>query len=108
MKTLREAILKEALFSRKNLKSNPFVLTKDDLNGDIKDFPMGVVVRMMEEQELQGNKPDVRVFQDDILSGFDWDKTEAGFDFWSKVLLSRKFELFFKGYPEYENYNIYK
>lgn len=28
---------------------NPFDLTEEDLNGDIEDFPVGVIVRMMEE-----------------------------------------------------------
>ena len=103
--------LKEALFSRKNISSNPFGLTKDDLIGKIECFPIGVVVRMLEEQELQGNKPDVRVFQDSVSSdgkhgGFDWEETYEDWNFWTKVLLGRKFELFFEIYPEYEMYNL--
>ena len=98
--------LSEALFSRKNIKSNPFGLTKDDLIGDLKGFPMGVVVRMLEEQELQGNDVDVKVFQEDcmiIYRGFDWDKTEAGYNFWEDVIDYKDFNLFFKKYPEYKS-----
>lgn len=78
-----------ALFSRKNLKSNPFGLTEDDLKGDLEGFPMGVVVRMLEEQEIQGNKPDVKVFQrikmaDKNECGFSWMNTEIGHIFWKR------------------------
>ena len=99
-----------ALFSRKNIKSNPYGLTKDDLKEDIEDFPMGVVVRMLEEQEEQEQKPDVNVFQRKYSTikgdgGFNWRETEASEEFWSNVLFSRKFDLFFKRYPEYARYN---
>ena len=99
-----------ALFSRKNIKSNPYGLTKDDLKEDIEDFPMGVVVRMMEEQELQGNEPDVKVFQRSKIAcrcngGFDFDSSIDGFEFWSQVNNKRNLKLFFKRYPEYARYN---
>ena len=42
---------------------NPFGITEKDLTGDIKYFPMGIAVRMLEEQQMQGNTPDVTVFQ---------------------------------------------
>ena len=105
--------LKESLFNKKNLengKVNKYGITEKDIIGDIKGYPIGIVIRMMEEQEEQGNKPDVKVFQEDIGFGkkagaFDWDETEAGFNFWSDVLLEEDFDLFFKEYPEYEQYN---
>ena len=104
-----------ALFSKKNIKSNPYGIREDDLKGDIEGFPLGVVVRMMEEQESQGNEPDVSVFQRFSYSeakagGFDWNKTEAGQNFWKKVvdvfLKDCDFDLFFKRYPEYARYNL--
>lgn len=103
-----------ALFSRKNIKnikSNPFGLTEDDLKGSIKDFPMGVVVRMLEEQELQGNKPNVEVFQQSYSSnkrygGFDWDETKDRSIFWFGVIEDEDFSMFFKKYPKYEKYNL--
>lgn len=96
-----------ALFSKKNLKRViPFGLTEKDLIGEIKDFPMGVVVRMVEEQEAQDNKPDVKVFQNDIntgkdIGGFKWRDTEAGYGFWSDVINFHNFERFFKKYSSY-------
>ena len=112
MKTLREAILKESLFSKKNLdkNSNQYGITKDDMIDDLEGFPVGVVVRMMEEQERQGNKPNVKAFQDDWSldvnkGGFDWTETEYGWDFWNLVIDYRDFNLFFDEYPEYKKYN---
>lgn len=101
--------LKEALFSRRNLNSNPYGLTKDDLKGGIKDFPMGVVVRMMEEQEKQYKRSDIEAFQEHvtrIVGGFDWEGTCEGWDFWAEVINNKDFDLFFKEYPEYARYNI--
>lgn len=97
-----------------NLKNLlPFGLTKGDLSGKLAGFPMGVVVRMMEEQQKQGNEPDVSVFQergydltDSIHGGFDWIVTEGGQCFWEDVLRDRKFNVFFEIYPEYEKYNL--
>lgn len=104
-----------ALFSRKNIKSNPYGLTKDDLKGELQCFPMGVVVRMMEEQELQGNKSDVTAFQSDVYmdveeGGFYWCDTEAGEEFWDCVIdhniKNCDFKLFFEKYPDYARYNL--
>ena len=109
--------LKEALFSKKNLdnKSNKYGITEDDMIGELKGFPVGVVVRMMEEQEAQGNEPNVKVFQEDVIcgadengGGFDWRKTEGGQSFWHKVIDYKDFYLFFEEYPEYDQYNYEK
>lgn len=106
--------LKEALFNKKNIENskvdNKYGITEDDMIVGIEDFPLGVVVRMMEEQERQGNKADVKVFQGlnttgKTKGGFDWDETEADYSFWRKVLMSKDFDHFFKEYPEYEKYN---
>ena len=115
MKSLSESLiepLNEALFSKNNLennKVNKYGISKKDMIGELNGFPVGVVVRMMEEQELQGNKPDVKVFQDEITAdksdgGFTWNKTEGDFDLWSEVS-DGKFNIFFEKYPEYKIYN---
>ena len=44
-----------ALFNKKNLeksKDNKYGITEDDMIGELNGFPVGVVVRMMEECEL--------------------------------------------------------
>ena len=90
----------------------PFGLTKHDIIGQIKNFPMGVVVRMLEETEAQGNKPDVKLFQDHASAGtknkegFVWSETEAGHKFWSDVINCEWFHKFFDKYPDYKKYNL--
>ncbi len=42
--------------------TNKFKLSNKDLIGDLTQVPLGIVVRMLEEQEKQGNKPDVKIF----------------------------------------------
>jgi len=88
------------------IKPNPFGLTKKDLIDNIKNFPMGVVVRMMEEMKKQRDYIDLRTFQTDITATFTWRSTEAGQDFWHAVIKSKDFNLFFNKYPEYREYNL--
>ena len=105
----------EYLFSKKSdlnkLKTNSFGITKKDMIGEIKGFPVGVVVKMMEEQKSQGNKPNIKVFQwrcdaGDVVSGFDWGATKDGNGFWYDVIMNMNFDRFFKAYPEYKKYDI--
>jgi hypothetical protein len=63
---------------------------------------------MIEEQFKQGNLPDVEVFQKNATangceSGFYWDGSEDGAEFWDKVINAGEFELFFKKYPKKAN-----
>ena len=103
--------LKESLFNRKNLENyNTYGISKKDMKGDLEGFPVGVVVRMMEKQEEQGNKADVKAFQrhsDETQNqgGFDWLETPEGYDFWWDVINEKEFNLFFEKYPEYKRYN---
>ena len=55
---------------------NPFKLTKEDLVGTkLENYPMGVVVRMLEEQEKQGNKARIgTACRDANDGGFTWRK----------------------------------
>ena len=98
--------MSEALFSRRNIKSNPYGLTEEDIIGDIKGFPIGVIVRMLEEQSIQCKRTDIIAFQRSRKAGFSWAHTEAGWVFWDHVLNENNFDLFFKEYPDYEMYNI--
>lgn len=104
--------LKEALFSRRNINSNsnPYGIKEEDLKGVIKDFPMGVVVRMWEESKKQDEKYTIEIFLKDSEYGcnglFFWSNTEAGEDFWGPVIEDKDFDLFFERYPEYERYNL--
>ena len=65
---------------------------------------------MLEEQELQGNKPDIKVFQKTAYrgkekGGFDWYETPEGTDFWDHIVRVRNFNEFYSKYPEYKKYD---
>ena len=73
--------------------------------GQLKGFPKEVVEKMLDEQEAQGNKRSIRVFEEYVNSsrgwkGFDWLDTEAGIPFWEEVITNRNFTLFFERYPK--------
>ena len=85
-----------------------YKVEQTDLTGKIKDFPIEVVQKMIEEQVKQGNKADVSIFQNDASfgiedGGFDWVKTENGYNFWDNVIENNDFALFFKKYAKKTN-----
>ena len=82
-----------------------FKVEQNDLVDGIKDFPIELVEKMIEEQVKQGNKADVEVFQKNASTdaedgGFDWDKTDNDIDFWQEVIGEGNFDLFFEKYPK--------
>lgn len=88
-----------------------FKVEQSDLVGNIKDFPIEVVEKMIEEQVKQGNCPNVELFQkfanaDVSDDGFTWGNTEDGDDFWMEVIDECNFDLFFKKYPKKNKANL--
>ena len=84
------------------------MVTPSDITGSIKNFPIEVVKKMIEEQVNQGNEADVTVFQkikfaDKEKKGFTWYHTEDGYSFWNNVIVERDFDLFFEKYPKIDN-----
>lgn len=82
-----------------------YKVTEKDLIGDIKDFPIEVVQKMVDEQVNQGNPADVSVFQERSAmgrssGGFYWPETTDGDDFWRRVITYKNFDLFFDKYPK--------
>ena len=83
-------------------------ITKKDLVGQIANFPIEVVERMVFEQVKQGNKPNIAVFAksktaDKDQGGFTWEATEYGHYFWEDVIRLKHFDAFFKKYPKVES-----
>jgi len=75
--------------------------------GQLEGFPQAVVEKMLEEQERQGNKRDVSVFErsqtaDKSEGGFDW--ASAEFEGWADVMYSSNFTDFFEKYPKKHTY----
>ena len=90
-----------------------YKVTEKDLVGEIKDFPIEVVQKMVERQIEQGNKADVTVFQkykfnDKNNGGFDWKITIDGGYFWENIIKNKNFYLFFKKYPKQNQLTIQK
>lgn len=59
--------------------------------GQIKWFPMDVVYKMLDNQCLQGNKRDVKVFERNARAdveegGFLWSSSKEGYDYWKEVM----------------------
>jgi hypothetical protein len=87
------------------------LVTTKDLIGDLKNFPIEVVEKMLEKQYKQVNKKDVSVFQeykcsDTQRGGFRWENTIEGHEFWSDVIRFENFDRFFERYPKLSK-NVY-
>lgn len=81
-----------------------YIVEKSDLIGEIANFPIEVVQKMIEEQVEQGNAPDVQVFLNDKVAGvedggFYWANTNDGENFWYEVIEKGNFDKFFEKYP---------
>ena len=85
-----------------------YKVTEKDLIGDIKDFPIEVVQKMLERQVEQGNEENVQVFQIIALDGFDWSTSEEGLTFWKEVIIQKNFDFFFKKYPRVDTRVYYR
>ena len=73
--------------------------------GEIADFPIEIVERMLECQVEQGNKRDVSVFEREKkttkhFNGFFWGETKEDLYFWEEVIANKNFDLFFQKYPK--------
>lgn len=71
-------------------------ITKEDLVGQIANFPLKIVEAMVANQVRQGNPANVKVFQDKVDAsfvegGFSWNKSAEGQFFWSKVINGKQF-----------------
>ena len=73
--------------------------------GEIEGFPQHVVEAMLDEQERQGNKRDVTVFEECKQSnlwdgGFQWDKAILNRNTWEDIIENRQFHLLEKPKPQ--------
>ena len=81
---------------------------QSDLIGEIENFPIEVVQRMVDEQVRHGNEADVKAFQrwssaPVSYGGFVWDNTIDGIDFWEEVISNENFDLFSSKYPKIQS-----
>lgn len=81
-------------------------ITEKQLVGNVKNFPIEVVTKMVEYQVEQGCAADVSVFVNkktasSLERGFTWDATKEGFDFWYDVIVRLNFDTFFQKFPKF-------
>ena len=88
----------------------PFGLTKNDLVGAIQTYPMGIVVRMIEETMAQRRylkeNEIVKTLQTQPSAAFAWHETKEGCTFWRNIIMFKNFDSFFEYFPEYKKYNV--
>jgi hypothetical protein len=82
-----------------------YKVVNEDLVGELKEFPLAIVQKMIERQVMQGNPANVEVFQADTTAerldgGFEWEESPEGWDFWNNVIAGMEFNVFFERYPE--------
>lgn len=73
--------------------------------GEIENFPDIIVETMMDRQENQTGKRDVKVFErnkdaSSSIKGFHWSSTKEGHCFWEDVINNHDFKQFFERFPE--------
>lgn len=82
-----------------------YKVVNEDLVGELREFPLAIVQKMIERQVMQGNPANVEIFQVDPTAvrfdgGFEWEDSPEGWDFWGKVIEGMEFNVFFERYPE--------
>lgn len=87
------------LYGEENLMPNVEVL------GQIAGIPSAIYLKILDEQERQGNKKAYEPFMENRMAnksegGFDYSSSKDGYDFWQRVLEEEDFENFFFRYPE--------
>lgn len=84
----------------KNNMNEIYQVKQSDLVGQIANFPIEVVQKMVERQVEQYGKADIKQFQECRCDGFTWSATIEGNPFWSNVIIDEDFNSFFSKYPK--------
>ena len=77
----------------------------EDLKGEIKDFPIEIVQKMVDyhiKEEGKMNRADMNALQILPDGAFNWRNTNEGLEFWGRVIHHHDFYLFFEKYPKSE------
>ena len=77
----------------------------EDLKGEIKDFPIEIVQKMVDyhiKEEGKINRADMNALQILPDGAFNWHNTNEGLEFWGRVIHHHDFDLFFEKYPKSE------
>lgn len=80
-------------------------INTEDLIGELTNFPIEIIEKMLEYQYKQNNIIDISVFinfprAEKYQNGFNWKETPEGFNFWDSVIREKRFDVFFKRYAK--------
>lgn len=82
-------------------------ISEEQVTGQIFEFPLEIVSRMVQNAKLQGNSCDVslKTFRRDKVAskaqgGFNWSNSTEEHPFWSSIINDRNFNKYFEKYPE--------
>jgi len=78
-----------------------YKVEQEDLVGEIKDFPIEVVQKMVERCLEENEVNIITKLQISRLDGFTWRNSIEGYDFWDEVICWKNFNLFFEKYPKF-------
>ena len=78
-----------------------YKVTKNDLIGQIADFPIEVVQKMVQRCGEENEVNIITKLQISRLDGFIWKNSIEGYDFWNEVIWRKNFNLFFEKYPKF-------
>lgn len=88
------------------MDKNIYIVKQSDLIGQISDFPIEVVQKMVARQYAQNGSCNVSVFQSDKdagAAGFCWANTPEGDLFWRQIINHKRWHIFFDKYPILQN-----
>lgn len=80
-----------------------YKVTEKDIFGEIEDFPIEIVQKMVERCIEENEVNIITKLQISRLDGFLWGKSIEGYDFWASVVYDKDFDLFFEKYPKNKN-----
>lgn len=80
-------------------------VTKEHLIGDIADFPIEIVQKMVDYQIKERGVANLPLLARNVVAGFTWCKTPEGSSWWNDIIGHRNFSKFFERYPKKQTNN---
>ena len=87
------------------MEDTKYIIDCNKIQGELRDFPSSIIVKMVENQIAQGNPANIEIFCNDVYAikldgGFNWDETKDGFEFWYNIISKKSFGDFFLRYTD--------
>lgn len=78
-----------------------YIVKREDIRGEIAGYPIEIIQAAVDRGVEQGGNENsvIRSLQYSTSGGFSWSETPEGHSFWQRIMVKRKFNLFFQRYP---------